>query len=168
MFYSKINYYDIANGPGVRVSLFVSGCRNHCKGCFNESTWNFFAGKPFTVSEVCDILDHCGNSYIKGLSLLGGDPFEPENQKGLLPLAKAFKTRYPDKTIWCYTGYLFENLKDKELMKYIDVLVDGPFVEELKNITLQFRGSENQRIINVPCSLIQNKIVLIEDDRRGI
>lgn len=153
MNYGRINLTDVANGPGIRVSLFVSGCRNHCKGCFQPETWDFDYGKEFTKIEEETILKQLGDPYISGLSLLGGDPFEPENVKVLIPFLERVKKVYPNKTIWCYTGYIYEDLlKDdnsSDMLKNIDVLVDGPFIEELKDITLEFRGSSNQRIIKL-------------------
>lgn len=149
MYYCNIKTCDIANGPGVRVSLFVSGCRNHCKGCFQPETWGFTYGTEYTEDTQKEILQAINKPYIKGLSVLGGDPFEPENEPFVLSLCKEIKEKYPDKTIWVYTGYYYEDLKSHELFKYIDVLVDSPFIEELKDITLRFRGSSNQRIIDV-------------------
>lgn len=152
MKYGNIKNVDIANGPGVRVSLFVSGCRNRCKGCFNPETWDFNFGKPYTRATVKKIIKLLKPYFISGLSILGGDPFEKENYPDVLKLCKLVKEKYPDKTIWVYTGYLYENLEDLEIMEYVDVLVDGPFVEDLKNISLRFRGSSNQRIIDVPAT----------------
>ena len=153
---------DIANGAGVRVSLFVSGCTHHCKGCFNPETWSFDYGKPFTKETEEVLLSALSKSYINGLTLLGGEPMEPENQRVLLPLVKRVKDLYPEKNIWCYTGYDYEKdlLQEscarcectEELLGYIDVLVDGEFVEECKDISLPFRGSSNQRIIDVKAS----------------
>ena len=172
MNYGEIKTTDIADGVGVRVSLFVSGCTHHCKGCFQPETWDFSYGKPFTEETEEYIIQALKPSYITGLTLLGGEPFEPENQRVLLPFLKKVKERLPNKTIWCYTGYTLE--KDllaesrarcevtDEMLRLIDVLVDGEFVEELKNITLLFRGSENQRLIDLPKSLSENKIVLWE------
>lgn len=154
---SEIKPCDVANGPGVRVSVFVSGCTHHCKGCFNEKTWDFNAGTPCTEETFKYILSSLSPSYITGLTLLGGEPFQ--NQEGLLALVKKVKEVFPTKSIWCFTGYLFEDVKDTELIKYIDVLVDGRFVEEKKNLMLKFRGSENQRIIDVKESLKTGKIV---------
>ena len=161
---------DIANGEGVRVTLFVSGCTHHCNGCFNPMTWDFDYGKEFTEETEKSIIDMLSPSYIKGLTLLGGEPMEPVNQRGLLPLLKKVKELYPSKTIWCYSGYLFDEelLKESrarcevtdELLSYIDILVDGEFILEKKNIMLQFRGSENQRIIDVKKSLEQGEVVL--------
>lgn len=174
MNYADIKRIDVANGPGVRVSLFVSGCTHHCKGCFNEVTWDFHYGKPFTEAEQQQILDDLDHEYIKGLSLLGGEPFEHVNQKGLLPLLRTVRKKFPEKTIWCYTGYDFEKdilgrmlqewEETKEMLSYIDVLVDGEFIEEKKNLSLVFRGSENQRIIRVPESLEAGSVVLWEPE----
>ena len=170
MYYGEIKKFDIANGPGVRVSLFVSGCRHCCKNCFNRETWEFDFGKPFTKSTADEVLTALKPDYISGFSLLGGEPFEPENQPELLGLLQKIKHLYPDKNIWCYTGFLLDSeilgssraktdVSD-ELLKYIDVLVDGRFAEELKDITLKFRGSSNQRIIDVPATLERGEIVL--------
>ena len=169
MNYGEIKNFDIANGEGVRVSLFVSGCTHHCKNCFNKETWSFDYGEPFTGEVEEKIIAELAPSYINGLSLLGGEPFEPQNQQGLIPLLRRVKTELPDKNIWCYTGYLFD--KDllgesrarceytDEMLSYIDVLVDGEFVQELYSITLQFRGSSNQRIIDVKKSLKEGRVV---------
>lgn len=169
MNYATIKTHDIANGPGVRVSLFVSGCTHHCKGCFNPETWDFHYGKPYTPQVEEDILKHLEPWYMRGLSVLGGEPFEVQNQLTVLGLVKKVKERYPDKTIWCYTGYDYERdilagrLGDwsvtGELLKYLDVLVDGEFVEAKKDLTLRFRGSSNQRIIDVPKSLAADQVV---------
>lgn len=170
MNYGEIKNYDIANGEGVRVSLFVSGCTHHCKNCFNPETWNFEYGKPFTKETENYIIECLSPSYIDGLSLLGGEPFEPDNQKVLLPFLRRVKNDLPNKTIWCYTGYLF----DKELLNesrarceftdkmlsLIDVIVDGEFVQDLYDISLAFRGSSNQRIIDVQKSLESGEIKL--------
>ena len=150
MYYGRINKTDIANGPGVRVSLFVSGCRNRCKGCFNPEAWDFNYGKYFSTDTIDEIYKGMGPDYISGLTILGGDPMEPENRSDVLRLSRIMKMLYPWKTIWIYTGYKYENLKDLEIMDYIDVLVDGPFIESKKDISLQFRGSSNQRIIDIP------------------
>lgn len=174
MFYSDIKTCDIANGPGVRVTIFVSGCTHHCKGCFNEVTWNFQYGREFTEDTIEEILQALAPDYITGLTLLGGEPLEYVNQKGLLPLVRAVKEQYPQKDIWCYSGYLFDEqiVKDfcnrweetRELLGYLDVLVDGKFIEEQKNISLQFKGSENQRVIRVQESLKSGQIVLWQPD----
>ncbi|MCI6480922.1 anaerobic ribonucleoside-triphosphate reductase activating protein [Treponema porcinum] len=160
MYYGNIKKTDIADGDGVRVSLFVSGCRNCCKGCFQPETWDFKYGTEFTQETENQILEFLRPSYISGLTVLGGEPFEEENQRILAPFLRKVKETYPSKTIWCYTGYILE--KDLlpedgrkhceatgEMLKYIDILVDGPFIEEQKNITLKFRGSENQRILKL-------------------
>lgn len=169
MNYARINPNDIANGIGVRVTLFVSGCTHHCKGCFNSETWDFGYGTPFTEETTEHIIKLLEPSYIEGLTLLGGEPMEPQNQRALLPLLKKVRNIYPQKNIWCYSGYLFDKeiLSGRahcevtdELLSYIDVLVDGRFVEEKKNIMLKFRGSENQRIIDVGKSLSENKVIL--------
>ena len=170
MNYATIKKCDVANGPGVRVSLFVSGCNHHCKGCFNQEAWDFNYGNEFTEKEENEVMEALKPEYINGLSLLGGEPLEPKNQEGLLPVVKKAKELYPNKKIWCYTGFLFDeqvlNGMDKtnetthELLKYIDYVVDGKFVEELKNPGLRFRGSSNQRIIDVKETLKNNKVVL--------
>lgn len=169
MNYATIKKNDIANGPGVRVSLFVSGCRHRCKGCFNSEAWDFNYGAPYTAETAEQVLYAVGHSYIEGLSLLGGEPFEPENQEALISLTAEFKVRYPHKTVWCYSGFTFEELmagkvgdKAAQLLNNIDVLVDGRFVEELKDLSLIFRGSSNQRIIDVKKSLEQGEICLLE------
>ncbi len=171
MNYGEIKNCDIANGLGCRVSLFVSGCTHRCKGCFNSQTWDFNFGKPFDEDTEKYIIELLKPDYIKGLSLLGGEPFEPSNQKVLLPFVKKVKALYPKKNIWCYSGYLFEEimgLKDsraftdisKELLSQIDILVDGEFVQELKDIRLKFCGSSNQRLIDVKKSLACGKVIL--------
>lgn len=149
MNYATIKPCDIANGTGVRTSLFVSGCRQHCKGCFNKEAWDFSYGSPYTPEIQKYILSQISLPYIQGLSILGGDPFEPENLPTITQLCKEVKTLYPNKDIWVYTGYLYENIKHHKIFKYIDILVDGPFIEDLKDIRLKFRGSSNQRIINI-------------------
>ena len=173
MYYAEIKNCDIANGPGVRVSLFVSGCTHHCPGCFNQVAWDFHYGQPFTQQTIDEILEHIKPDYIRGLTLLGGEPFEPENQPDVVKLLRQLKEKYPQKNIWAFSGYLFDrdilsgHLGDweitKEYLSYLDVLVDGPFVEAKKNLGLRFRGSENQRIIDVPASLARNEIVLWQD-----
>ena len=169
MNYSNIKEYDIANGPGIRYTLFVSGCTHHCKGCFNPETWDFAHGKPFTKDIEDHILEEVGQEYYEGLTLLGGEPMEPSNQKGLLSLVTRFKERYPQKTIWCFSGYLFDRdllgrfakimPETMELLKRIDVLVDGEFMLDKKDVTLLFKGSSNQRTIDVPKSLSAGKII---------
>jgi anaerobic ribonucleoside-triphosphate reductase activating protein len=169
MNYSAIKNCDIANGFGVRVSLFVSGCTHHCKNCFNKETWSFTSGEPFTKEVEDKIIKDLAPSYIDGLSLLGGEPMEKVNQKGLLPFLKRVKEAYPDKNIWCYTGYLYEDLlpggkvhtdDTDELLSLIDILVDGEFVEELYSIMLKFRGSSNQRVIDLNKTRETGEIVL--------
>ena len=149
MNYSGIIYNDIANGPGVRVSLFVSGCRNHCPGCFNPQTWDFGYGEPFTKKTEKEIIKALRPSWIQGLSILGGDPMEPENQRALLPFFKRIRIMLPDKDVWLYTGYRLEDVSGSPLLPYVDVVVDGPFIEAEKDISLVFRGSRNQRIIHL-------------------
>lgn len=181
MNYATIKNCDIANGPGVRVSLFVSGCTHHCKGCFNEVAWDFDYGQPFTQQTIDDILDMLRPAYIKGITLLGGEPFEPQNQLALVDLLRQVRASYPEKTVWAFSGYLFDKdiapgkLGDpevtRELLSYVDVLVDGRFVEEKKNLSLRFRGSSNQRLIDVSASLEKGEVILWEDwqgNERGI
>ena len=170
MNYAEIKKTDIANGEGVRVSLFVSGCRRHCKNCFNKVTWDFNYGKPFTEEVEEELLQALSPDFIAGMTLLGGDPMEPENQRVLYPFVKKVRERLPKKTIWCYTGYTFKDGAIEEeqancevtrdFISLFDVLVDGRFVEELKDIRLVFRGSSNQRIIDVKKTLSSGNIVL--------
>ena len=170
MNYATIKFYDISNGPGVRVSLFVSGCRNRCKGCFNPETWDFNYGQPFTKEVEDKIIEGLKPDYIKGFTLLGGEPFEPENAKAILPFLKRLRGLYPQKSFWCFTGYDFERdlltgkLGDPdtvmEILETLDVLVDGRFVEEKKDLNLRFKGSSNQRIILVKPSLEADEVVL--------
>lgn len=169
MNYGEIKKTDIANGRGVRVSLFVSGCTHHCPGCFNQETWDFGYGQEFTEETQEELLEALSPAYIAGLSLLGGEPLEPGNQRALLPFLRRVKEAYPQKDIWCYTGYLFDQelLVDgrprcevtDEFLGFLDVLVDGEFVQEKKNISLRFRGSENQRVIDVKRSLKEGGVV---------
>lgn len=180
MNYAVIKNCDIANGPGVRVSLFVSGCTHRCKGCFNEVAWDFDYGQPFTQQTVDQILVMLAPDYIKGLTLLGGEPFEPQNQPAIVDLLRQVKAVFPQKTVWAFSGYLFDRdilpgkLGDpaltREYLSYLDVLVDGPFVENQKDMTLRFRGSSNQRVIDVPASLASGQIVLWQDwqGKRGM
>ncbi len=173
MNYATIKNCDIANGPGVRISLFVSGCRHHCKGCFNEVAWDFDYGQPFSQETIDDILKMLKPPHISGITLLGGEPFEPENQPALLELLRQIKARMPEKSIWAFSGYIFERdiLAGKlgpqeitdEIVSYLDVLVDGPFVLEKKDLMLRFRGSSNQRLIDVPASLRTGTTVLWDD-----
>lgn len=181
MNYATIKNNDIANGPGVRVSLFVSGCTHHCKGCFNEVAWDFEYGEPFTQDTIDSILKMLAPDYIQGITLLGGEPFEPQNQPAIVDLLRQIKKHYPNKSIWAFSGYLFD--KDilagklgswdvtKEYLSYLDVLVDGRFVEEKKDLSLRFRGSSNQRLIDVKKSLQSGEVVLWDDwqgQKRGI
>lgn len=172
MYYASIKNCDIANGPGVRVSLFVSGCTHHCPGCFNEVAWDFHYGEPFTQQTIDTILNMLSPAYIKGLTLLGGEPFEPENQEPVVELLRQIKAKYPEKTIWAFSGYTYEQITSgklgawavtKEYLSYLDVLVDGPFIEAKKNLSLRFRGSENQRQIDMPATLAAGHIVLWKD-----
>jgi len=173
MYYGQIFDCDIANGPGLRVTLFVSGCTHHCKGCFNRETWDFKYGQPFNETAQNRVLNLLSRPYITGLTLLGGEPMEPDNQRGLLPLLRCVRAELPRKTIWAYSGYTYEELQrppsrcdaTQEVLEMLDVLVDGPFVEERKNITLQFRGSDNQRILDVPASLQAGHPICVSDFR---
>lgn len=174
MNYAEIKTFDVANGPGIRVSLFVSGCHHRCPGCFNEQAWDFNYGKKFNQETIDYIIDTLKFGAYSGVTFLGGEPLERENQKGLLPLAKKIKEVYPEKNIWCYTGYEFERdvmgkmyqewPETRELLSFIDVLVDGPFIESLKNLNLVFRGSENQRLIQLPETLATGNITLWEKE----
>ena len=178
MNYAEIKRFDVANGPSIRVSIFVSGCNHKCKGCFNEEAWDFNYGKPYTEDTTSLIIKYLDSPHHYGLTMLGGEPFEYENQKGLLPLAKKVKETYPDKTIWCFTGYDFEKEiigqmcnkwpETSEFLSYIDVLVDGRFVESLKDLNLHFKGSSNQRTIMVQESLKEGKIVLWNPPKQTI
>ena len=181
MNYANIKSRDIANGPGIRVSLFVSGCTHRCPGCFNREAWDFTYGEPFDQSVIDRILADLSPAFISGLTLLGGEPFDPRNQSAVLELLRQVRAAYPEKSIWAFTGYLFDRdilsgrLGDweitKEFLSYLDVLVDGPFIMSKKNLSLRFRGSENQRLIDVPASLASGSIVLWQDwqgDRKGM
>lgn len=172
MYYGSIKRSDIANGEGIRTTLFVSGCRNGCKNCFNPETWAFDYGTPFTEKTEKYIFESFGNPVVAGLTVLGGEPFEPENQRALLPFLRRFKEKFPNKTVWCYTGNLYEELIGErgehykhlditeEMLTYIDILVDGRYVEELKSIGLRFRGSSNQRVIDMNKTRAAGEIVL--------
>ena len=160
MKYGNIKFIDSADGEGVRVSLFVSGCRNHCKGCFNEATWDFDFGEEFTPIQENEIIEACKKSFISGLTILGGEPFEEENQTALLPFIERFKQECPDKNLWMYTGYVLDNdLQEgqrkflpnitNKILEQVDVLIDGPFILEQKDLTLPFRGSKNQRLLRL-------------------
>ena len=175
MNYATIKTYDVSNGPGVRTSLYVSGCTHHCKNCFNPMTWDFAYGDPFTAEVENQLIDSCAPAYITGLTLLGGEPMEPANQRALLPFLLRFKAVHPTKTIWCYSGYTFEELTGAiesrcrceatdELLSLFDVLVDGEFVQALYDISLRFRGSSNQRLIDMKATLAQGSIVPWSDD----
>lgn len=174
MNYATIKKRDIANGPGVRVSLFVSGCTHHCLGCFNEVAWSFSYGAPFDEAVENEVLEALEPEYVKGLSLLGGEPFEPQNQRVLVHFLNKMKARFPEKTVWCYSGYTLEELAGlrpsrcrcettDEMLSYINVLVDGRFEQEKKNIRLRFRGSENQRLIDLDQTREQGEIVLWDE-----
>ena len=163
MRYNKIRKMDISNGPGVRVSIFEQGCTFNCKNCFNPETHDFEGGKEFTEETMNRVLELCKDENIKGLSILGGEPLHPRNIEGTTKIAKAFKEAYPNKNLWIWSGFRFDKeLKDKEVLKYTDVLVDGQFVEELKNPSLQWKGSSNQRVIDVQESLKNGKIITKE------
>jgi anaerobic ribonucleoside-triphosphate reductase activating protein len=173
MYYGEIKKTDIANGPGVRVSLFVSDCTHACRGCFNEQTWDFKFGHPYTEEVEDEIMDALRPKYIRGLTLLGGEPMEPKNQRSLVKLLERVRREYPQKSVWCYTGYLFDRdlLKESrarceytdEMLSLIDVIVDGEFELDRKDITLLFRGSSNQRLIDVKQSLAAGEIVLVDE-----
>lgn len=164
MRYNLIRKMDISDGPGVRVSVFLQGCEFHCKNCFNPETWNFDGGQEFTDEHIEQIMKLCGASHIKGLSILGGEPLHPRNIETTTKIAKTFKERYPNKDIWMWSGFVFDdNMRKKDVFKYVDVLVDGQFVDELHNPTLKWRGSSNQRVINVQESLKENKVILVEN-----
>ena len=169
MNYANIKTYSIENGTGVRVSLFVSGCTHHCKDCFNEQAWDFEYGNPFTEDTENAVIEALTPDYMAGITLLGGEPMEPVNQRGLLPLLKRIRKELPQKAVWAYTGYVYEDLLEggrahcevtEELLSLCDILVDGPFIAEKKNISLRFRGSENQRIIDLKATRETGKVVL--------
>lgn len=163
MRYNLIRKMDISNGPGVRVSIFMQGCAFHCKNCFNPETWDFSGGQEFNDETINEVLELGSKSHIKGLSILGGEPMHPNNEAGTAKLAKAFKEKYPNKTVWMWSGFKFdEGLKDKEALKYVDVLVDGTYADEFRNPSLKWKGSSNQRVIDVQESLKENKIVLFD------
>ncbi len=170
MYYGEIKNCDIANGEGVRVTLFVSGCTNHCKGCFQPETWDFHYGKPFTEETRAELVRLLAPDYINGLTLLGGDPFEPENQRALAPFLRHVRETYPHKTIWAFTGFTYEALLTEgahsrcevtdQMLSLLDVLVDGPYIEAQHDISLRFRGSSNQRLIDMNETRLQRQIVL--------
>lgn len=173
MNYASIKIMDVANGPGIRMSLFVSGCRHYCKGCFNSEAWDFNYGDPFTQKEIDYIIEYCSNPHVAGLTILGGEPLEHVNQQGILPLLQQFRKRLPDKSIWLFTGFDFEKdvlgymINDfpetKEILSYVDTIVDGKFIEELKDLSLRFKGSSNQRTILVKDTLEKGSLVLWDD-----
>ena len=174
MHYAAIKPCDIANGPGVRVTLFVSGCTHHCKGCFQPETWDFGYGEPFTDEVQAQILERLAPSYVHGLTLLGGEPFEPSNRAGLLPLLRRVRAQYPEKTIWAFSGYTYEALLSgtpgpaetiRDMLDLLDVLVDGPFVEAKKDLGLRFRGSSNQRLIDLNKTRAAGTVVLWDEGR---
>ena len=166
MNYATIKKTDVANGPGVRVSLFVSGCRHACKGCFNSEAWSFDYGEPFTDETLSEIMSALEPEYIEGFTVLGGEPFEPENRGTVLKVIKTVREKHPDISIWCYSGSLFDELRQietaREILNLIDVLVDGEFVEEKKNLRLKFRGSENQRLVDVKKTLAEGRVVELD------
>ena len=162
MYYAGLNKCDLANGPGFRVSLFVSGCRNHCEGCFQPETWSFTYGKEFTRETLLELLTMLDKDNIEGLSILGGDPFEPEHRDCVLDICEHVRKYRPDRDIWVWTGYNFEDLKELPVMRYIDVLVDGRFDKDKKDLTLKWRGSSNQRVIDVAESLKSSEVVLLD------
>lgn len=174
MNYATIKNCDIANGPGVRVSLFVSGCTHHCPGCFNQVAWDFDYGEPFTEETIQTILSMLRPDYIRGLTLLGGEPFEPQNQLAIVELLRRIKAELPTKSIWAFSGYLYEDIVSGKLgdtgeyLRYLDVLVDGPFVQAKKNLSLRFRGSENQRLIDIPKTLAAGTVTLWEDPNQPV
>ena len=177
MYYGEIKNCDIANGEGVRVTLFVSGCTNRCPHCFQPQTWDFDYGRPFTAETEEYLLSLLAPEYINGLTLLGGEPFEPENQRALAPFLRRVREAYPEKNIWSFTGFTYEELLTEgshprcevtdEMLSLLDVLVDGRFVEELKNISLRFRGSSNQRLIDLNATRETGEIVLLPERKRG-
>ena len=176
MYYADIKKIDVANGPGVRVSLFVSGCTHHCKGCFNQEAWDFHYGRPYTQETEDEIIQALSPSYISGLTLLGGEPFEPQNQAALLPLLRRVRRELPEKNIWAYSGFLYEDMLREgshprcevtdELLGMVDVLVDGRFVEALKDISLRFRGSSNQRLIDLNATRAAGAVCLLPEQKR--
>lgn len=174
MNYSNIKYFDIADGEGVRTALFVSGCRHACPGCFNESAWDFSAGEPFTREVEDKIIASLEPAFADGLTLLGGEPLEPENQRALVPFLRRVRERFPEKSIWCFTGEVYERLLDDacpyrtdvtdEFLSFVDVLVDGPFMQDKHDVSLRFRGSSNQRVIDLAATREAGEIRLWEDD----
>lgn len=169
MRYNKIRKMDISNGPGVRVSVFMQGCTFNCKNCFNPETHDFKGGKEFSEDKINRILELCNKDYIAGLSILGGEPLHPKNIEGSTKLAKAFKEKYPQKSLWVWSGFLYDrDLKNQEILKYIDVLVDGQYNDDLYNPTLKYKGSSNQRVIDVQKSLKNNDLILYEEEQKEL
>lgn len=169
MHYNKIRKMDVSNGPGIRVSIFMQGCTFHCKGCFNPETHDFSGGREFTSETIEKVLELCSKEYIVGLSILGGEPLHPKNIDGTTALAKAFKEKYPTKNLWIWSGFLMDrDLKDKEILNYIDVLVDGQYDCSLYSPILHFKGSSNQRVIDVQASLKKDEIVLFEEEKEAV
>lgn len=164
MNYNKIRKMDISNGPGIRVSIFMQGCTFNCKNCFNKDTHDFNLGHEFNDNTIEEVLNLCSDDHIKGLSILGGEPLHPKNILGTTELSKKFKEKFPNKNLWIWSGYLYENLKDKEILNYIDVLVDGTFKDELKNIKLKYCGSSNQRVIDIKKSIKEDRCILWQED----
>ena len=164
MRYNKIRKMDISNGPGIRVSIFMQGCEFHCKGCFNPETWDFKCGNEFTDETIEKVLDLCNYDHIVGLTILGGEPMHPVNIEGTTKLAKEFKKRFPKKSLWVWTGFQYEKIKDKEVFKYIDVLVDGQFKSELFSPKLRWKGSSNQRVIDINETIKGGKIIEYKDE----
>lgn len=160
MNYQKITRYDVANGPGIRVVLWVSGCNHKCKGCHNAGTWDKLSGSPFTLETLTELLEYIDQPFIKGLTFSGGDPLYPDNREDVTLIAKIVKEAYPDKSIWLWTGYLYEDIQNLEVLDYIDVVVDGPYMEQLRDITLPYSGSSNQRVIDVRKSKESGKVTL--------
>ena len=168
MRYNKIRKMDISNGPGIRVSIFMQGCTFKCKNCFNKETWDFNKGEELDKKTIDKVIVLCSNPNIKGLSILGGEPMHPKNIEGTTLLAKTFKEKLPEKTIWAWTGFLYEDLKHKEILNYIDVLVDGRYEDELRNPKLKYCGSENQRVIDIKKTLKNKKITIYETEKEKI
>lgn len=164
MRYAKIRKMDISNGPGIRISIFMQGCEFKCDGCFNQETWDFNGGNEFDDEIIKNVINLCSLDHIKGLSILGGEPLHPKNIEGTTRLAKEFKEKYPEKTLWIWTGFLYEGLKNKEIFDYIDVLVDGQYKKDLYSPNLRWKGSENQRVIDIKKTRKENKIILYEDE----
>ena len=165
MRYNLIRKMDISNGPGVRVSVFMQGCSFHCKNCFNPETWDFEGGKEFTDETIEKVLELCSKEHVKGLSILGGEPMHPKNIDATTKLAKTFKEKYPNKNLWVWSGFEFDkDLKGKEVLNYIDVLIDGVYKDELHDPTLKWRGSSNQRVIDVQKSIKEGKVVMLENN----